>query len=194
MAISYPLSLPTTIGIAKIELSAVNAIAVSRSPFTFDTQVHAYSGEMWQADITIPPVHRDLAESWVSFLVSLRGQYGTFLLNDPACVDPRGTATSATVSGSNGDRSISVTMTGTLLAGDYIQIGTGANATLHKVLQDQDGSGTLEIWPALRKNVSSVSVTLSNASGLFRLSSNQVSWSVNEVSTYGITFGAMEAI
>jgi hypothetical protein len=194
MAISYPLSLPTTIGIAQIELSAVNAVAISRSPFTFDSQVHAYSGEMWQADITIPPVHRDLAESWVSFLVSLRGQYGTFLLNDPNCVDPRGTATSATVSGSTGDRSVSVTMSGTLLAGDYIQLGTGSDATLHKVLQDQSGSGTLEIWPALRKDRTAVSATLTSASGVFRLSSNQVSWSVNEVSTYGITFGAMEAI
>lgn len=194
MAISYPLSLPTTIGIAKIELTAVNAIAVSRSPFTFDSQVHAYSGEMWQADISIPPVHRDLAESWVSFLLSLRGQYGTFLLNDPVATSPRGTATAATITGSSGDRSVSVTMTGTLKAGDYIQLGTGTDATLHKVLADQDGDGTLEIWPALRKNRSSVAATLSSASGLFRLSTNQVSWSVNEVSTYGITFGAMEAI
>lgn len=194
MAISYPLSLPTTIGIAKIELTAVNAIAVSRSPFTFDSQVHAYSGEMWQADISIPPVHRDLAEAWVSFLLSLRGQYGTFLLNDPVAKLPRGTATAATITGSAGDRSVSVTMTGTLLAGDYIQLGTGTDATLHKVLADQSGDGTLEIWPALRKNRSSVAATLSSASGLFRLSTNQVSWSVNEVSTYGITFGAMEAI
>lgn len=194
MAISYPLSLPTTIGIAQIELTAVNAIAVSRSPFTFDSQVHAYSGEMWQADITIPPVHRDLAESWVSFLLSLRGQYGTFLLNDPNCTAPRGTATAATITGSTGDRSVSVTMTGTLLAGDYIQLGTGSDATLHKVLQDQSGTGTLEIWPALRKDRTAVAADLTSASGVFRLSTNQVSWSVNEVSTYGITFGAMEAI
>ena len=85
-------------------------------------------------------------------------------------------------------------MTGTLLAGDYIQLGTGANARLHKVLQDQDGNGTLEIWPALRADQSAVSADLTSAAGLFRLSSNEQSWSVNEASIYGITFGAMEAL
>lgn len=209
MAISYPLSLPTTIGIAQIELTAVNAIAVSRSPFTFDSQVHAYSGQMWQADVSIPPVRRDLAESWIAFLLSLRGQYGTFLLGDPNGVTPRGLAsdlagtpvvngggqTGGTLNVSGASRN----KTGWLLAGDYIQLGSGASSTLHKVLQnvDTDGSGncSLELWPHIRTApVSGSTVIVSNAKGLFRLASNQTSWSINEVSTYGITFGAIEAI
>lgn len=194
MAISYPLSLPTHTGIASIELRAINAVAYSQSPFTFAGQAHAYSGQMWQADISLPAMKRADAEQWIAFLVSLRGQYGTFTLNDPSATSPRGTATAATISGSTGDSSVSVTMTGTLLAGDYIQLGTGANARLHKVLQDQSGTGTLEIWPALRANQSSVSADLTSASGVFRLASNQQSWSVNEASVYGITFGAMEAL
>ena len=47
-------------------------------------------------------------------------------------------------------------MTGTLKAGDYIQIGAASDATLHKVLVDQDGDGTLEVWPKLRKDRTSV--------------------------------------
>jgi hypothetical protein len=35
---------------------------------------------------------------------------------------------------------------------------------------------------------------LSNTVGVFRLSSNETSWSSNEIAKYGITFGAMEAI
>jgi len=194
MAISYPLSLPTHTGIASIELRAINAVAYSQSPFTYAGQAHAYSGQMWQADISLPAMKRADAEQWIAFLVSLRGQYGTFTLNDPSAISPRGTATAATISGSTGDSSVSVTMTGTLLAGDYIQLGTGANARLHKVLQDQSGTGTLEIWPALRANQSSVSADLTSASGVFRLASSQQSWSVNEASVYGITFGAMEAL
>lgn len=194
MAISYPLSLPTHTGIASIELRAINAVAYSQSPFTYAGQAHAYSGQMWQADISLPAMKRADAEQWIAFLVSLRGQYGTFTLNDPSATSPRGTATAATISGSTGDSSVSVTMSGTLLAGDYIQLGTGANARLHKVLQDQSGTGTLEIWPALRANQSSVSADLTSASGVFRLASNQQSWSVNEASIYGITFGAMEAL
>ena len=194
MAICYPLSLPTHTGIASIELRAINAVAYSQSPFTYAGQAHAYSGQMWQADISLPAMKRADAEQWIAFLVSLRGQYGTFTLNDPSATSPRGTATAATISGSTGDSSVSVTMSGTLLAGDYIQLGTGANARLHKVLQDQSGTGTLEIWPALRANQSSVSADLTSASGVFRLASNQQSWSVNEASIYGITFGAMEAL
>lgn len=193
MAINYPISTPTDIGIAQIELSATNAVAVSKSPFTFATQVHAYSGEMWSASVTIPTVRKDLAEPWVAFLMSLRGQYGTFLLGDPNHPAPRGTATSASISGSLGDRTVTVTMTGTLLAGDYIQLGSGSSAKLHKVLVDQSGNGNLEIWPALRANYSGA-VTLTNPKGVFRLANNQTNWSIGANSAYAIQFEAMENI
>ena len=108
-------------------------------------------------------------------------------------------ATAATISGAAGDRTISATVTSgqTLLAGDYIQLGTGSDSTLHKVIQDFTGSGSaanLEIWPSLRKTRSAVSADLTSASGLFRLGSNETSWSADEVSTYGITFGAVEVV
>jgi len=194
MAISYPLSLPTNIGMASIELRAKNTVAVSSSPFTYKQTVYAYDGQMWEADVTLPPMNRDDAESWIAFLMSLKGRYGTFLLNDPSATSVRGTATSATISGAAGDSSVTVTMTGTLKAGDYIQLGTASDATLHKVLADQSGDGTLEIWPKLRKARSSVSADLTSASGLFRLASNETAWSVNDASFYGISFGATEVV
>jgi len=194
MAISYPVSTPTSIGIANIELSASNAVAVSRSPFTFSQQVHTYPGQMWSATVSIPPVRKDLAEPWVAFLLSLRGQTGTFLLGDPNNTSPRGTATSATITGTANSASLTVTMTGTLLAGDYIQLGSGSDATLHKVLVDQNGNGTLEVWPAIRKDRTAVSAVLTNAKGVFRLSSNNQSWSINDNSAYGIQFECMEVI
>jgi len=194
MAISYPLSLPTHTGVAEIELRAKNAVAYSQSPFTFAGQAHAYSGQTWLADVSLPPMQRADAEQWVAWLVSLRGQFGTFLLGDPLNTSPRGTASSATITGSTGDSSVSVTMTGTLLAGDYIQLGSAGTATLHKVLQDQSGSGTLEVWPAIRSDQSGASADLSSAQGRFRLSTNEQSWSINNASIYGISFSAMEAI
>lgn len=194
MAISYPLSLPTNIGIASIELRARNAVAVSSSPFTYKQTVHAYDGQMWEADVTLPPMNRDDAEAWIAFLMSLKGRYGSFLLYDPSARSVRGTATAATISGSAGDDTVTVSMTGTLKAGDYIQLGSASDATLHKVLVDKSGSGNLEIWPKLRKDRSSVSATLTDASGVFRLSTNETAWSVNDASFYGISFGAMEVV
>ena len=194
MALSYPLALPTSIGIANITLSANNAVAISQSPFTLQQQVIQHPGQRWTASVSIPPVRRDLAEPWASFLLALNGPVGTFLLGDPNAKAPRGNATSATITGTIRSSSPTITMTGTLLAGDYIQIGTGASATLHKVLLDKTDSGTLEIWPSLRSTVTDATVTLTNTVGLFRLSGNQQSFSINEASVYGISFDCLEAI
>ena len=194
MAINYPLALPTVTGVRSIELQATNAVAVSRSPFTFASQVHAYSGQMWSASLALPPMKLTEARQWTAWLTSLRGQYGTFLLGDTSCSQISGTATAAIVTGSAGDNTVTVTTVGTILAGDMIQIGTGADATLHKVLVDQSGSGALEIWPALRKARTAAALTLTNAQGVFRLASNDVAWSVDEASIYGISFSAVEKI
>ena len=194
MAIAYPLALPTSIGIANITLSANNAVAISQSPFTFQQQIIQHPGQRWTASVSIPPVRRDLAEPWNAFLLALNGPVGTFLLGDPNAKNPRGTATSATITGTGGSSSPTITMTGTLLAGDYIQIGSGATATLYKVLQDRSGTGTIEIWPALRSSVTAATVTLTNTVGRFRLSGNQQSFSINEASIYGISFDCVEAL
>ena len=194
MSISYPLTIPSYTGFRSVDLRMVNAVAVSRSPFTLSTQAHKYAGQMWQADIALPAMDYINAAKWFAWLGSLNGQYGTFLLGTPRRCTARGTAATATITGSAGSSSVTVTMTGTLLAGDYFQLGSGSTARLYMVLQDQNGSGTLEIWPALRSAASAASATLSTPRGLFRLSSNEVARTADEIGRYGITFGAMEAI
>ena len=194
MPLSYPLATPTTIGIESIELRAVNAVAVSQSPFTFKQQVISHGGQKWEASVNIPSVHRDKAAQWKAMLVGLKGQTGTFLLGDPDYATPQGTVSSCVASGSAGDDAVSVVMTGTLKAGDYIQLGTGASAKLHQVLLDQDGDGSLEIWPSLRTNYSNQSVVFNSPKGVFRLATNMTSWSINNASIYGISFEAVEAV
>jgi len=195
MAISYPLDTPTTVGFESIQLRAFNAVATSQSPFTYKQQVIAHTGQKWEASISIPSVLRDLAEPWVAFLTALKGQRGTFLLGDPLGATPRGTVSgTVTLTGNAGDESVDVVMTGSLLAGDYIQLGGGSSAKLHKVLVDQTGSGTLEIWPALRTNYTSANVTYTNAKGVFRLNQNVSSWQITNANSYGISFEAVEAI
>ena len=194
MAISYPLNTPTTIGIESIELRAVNAVAVSQSPFTYKQQVISHQGQIWSASVSMPTVRRDLAADWKAMLVALKGSVGTFLLGDPDYATPRGTVSGTpTLSGTAGDSTVSVTMTGTLLAGDYIQLGTGSAARLHQVLVDQSGSGNLEIWPDLRSTYSGETIIYSNPKGIFRLAQSVTSWSIDNASFYGISFEAIEA-
>ncbi len=194
MAISYPLSTPTSIGIEKVELRTVNAVLTSQSPFTYKQQVIAHAGQRWEASVTIPPVRRDKAAEWKAMLVALKGQTGTFLLGDPDYASPRGTVSSCTVSGSEGDETVTVAMSGSLLAGDYIQLGSGASSRLHQVLVDQTGGGDLEIWPGLRGDYSTSTAVFTNPKGVFRLKSNVSSWSIDNASFYGISFEAVENI
>lgn len=194
MAISYPLSTPTTIGIESIELRAVNAVTTSQSPFTFKQQVVAHQGQKWEASVTIPSVRRDKAAAWKAMLTALKGQVGTFLLGDPDYDSPQGTVSSCVLSGSAGDETATVVMTGSLLAGDYIQLGSGSSSKLHQVLVDQTGDGSLEIWPDLRSDYTSEVAVTDSPKGVFRLNQNLSSWSINNASSYGISFEAVEVV
>jgi len=207
MAITYPLSLPVaTKAIQSIEIRAVNAVAYARSPFTFAGQAFAYAGQMWTADVTLKPMKRADAEQWNAWLFSLRGQLGTFLMGDPMGATARGVATgtplvngASQTGGSLVIDGATISTTGWLKAGDYIQLGSGSSSRLHKVLADanSDGSGnvTLDIWPHIRvAPADNAAVTVSDAKGLFRLSSNDQGFSINESAIYGMTFGAMEAV
>jgi len=194
MAITFPISTPTSIGIESIDIRAVNAVATSQSPFTYKQQVIAHQGQRWEASVNIPSVRRDLAAPWKSFLTKLKGPVGTFLLGDPDYATPRGTVSSCTLSGSVGDESVTVVMTGSLLEGDYIQLGSGSSARLHQVLVDQTGDGTLEVWPKLRADYTDTTVVYNNAKGVFRLAQNVSSWSINNASSYGISFECVEVI
>jgi len=209
MAITYPLTFPTVTGVASINLRAVNAVAISESPFTFKQQVIAHQGQRWEAEISLPPMQRANAETWVSFLVSLAGARGTFTMGDPNCATARGTASvtpgTPVVNGS-GQTGSSLTVdglptseTGYLKAGDYIQLGGGSSATLHKVMQDVDsnasGQAAIELWPYIRTApADDATVVVSNAVGVFRLAGNQTDWSINNAAFYGITFAAVEAV
>ena len=208
MAITYPLDLPTVKGIRAIRLTAKNSVGVSTSPFSYTQQVYKHQGQRWQAEVQLPSMTRAEAEEWFSFLVKLNGQYGTFLLGDPHSA-PRGSA--ATTPGTpvvNGASQTGGTLaidglpasaTGYLKAGDYIQVGSGAAAKLHKVLNNVDsnasGEATLDIWPDLRSSpADDETVVISDAVGTFRLAANEIGVDINEIEHFGIVFAAVEAL
>jgi hypothetical protein len=190
----------------RVRLVANDVVGVSQSPFTAVQQVYRYSGQFWEADITLPPMKRADAEYWISFLLKLNGPFGTFLMGDPNGATARGAATGTPLvngAGQTGNELVTdgwtTSTTGILKAGDYIQLGTGATSRLYKVLDDvnSDGSGnaTLTLWPDLRSApADNAAITVSNTKTTFRLNSAQTSWDINEATIYGLTFGAREAL
>jgi hypothetical protein len=203
MTISYPLSIPSTPGIKQFTLNANNATSLSRSPFTFSTQVQEHTGQIWTFEATLPPMERADAESWLCFLAKLLGSRGTFLIGDPLGKTPRGQATGTPLvkGASQTGQSIitdgwTPTVTGILKAGDYMQIGN----RLYKVLTDTNSNGsgeaTFDIYPRIRESPSdNAGITVTNTVGLFRLTDNEVNlYEGDEGKTYQIQFAGIEAI
>lgn len=205
MAINYPVTFPD-VGIRAMNIRARTVVGISSSPFTGQQQVYKHQGEWWEAEVTLPPMKRATAEQVTAFLIKMKGRYGTFLLGDPANTSPRGVGTGTPLvygADQTGSSLITdgwtVSTTGILKAGDWIQLGSGSTTTLHKVLDDanSDASGiaTLEIFPSLRSSpADNAQITKSSPKGIWRLSSNEMSWNIDEASVYGITFACVEAL
>lgn len=206
MAITYPITLPTAPAFRSLHFAPRAVVAVSASEFTATEQVQAHQGEHWTVDCVLPPMQRGEAEAWIAALLSLNGRQGTFLLGDQYGATPRGSVPGTPQVDGAGQTGRSLDtkgwtagQTGILLAGDYLQIGSGSTQRLYRVVQDadSDGSGlaTLEIWPRLRESPSdSAGITTSACKGLFRLAANQMEWSIDEAAFYGLGFGAVEAL
>lgn len=205
MAIIYPLAFPSQC-IKAVTIRAKNIVAMSASPFTGQQQVYKHQGQWWEMEITLPPMKQAEAELMASFLIKLNGPYGTFLLGDPANTSPRGIGSgSPLVKGGSqtGDELLTdgwtPSITGILKAGDWIQLGSASSTRLHKVLDDVNsdagGNATLQIWPNLRSSPADNDViTVNNAKGRWRLSSNDVDYNIEAGKIYGMTFACMEAL
>lgn len=206
MAISYPVTFPASIGVSSINIRAKTVVGVSSSPFTGQQQVYKHQGQWWEAEVSLPPMKRDEAEQVVAFLIKMNGQYGTFLMGDFLSTAPRGVGTGTPlVNGASqtGDELVTdgwtVSTTGILKAGDWIQLGSASTATLHKVLDDvtSDGSGnaTLNIFPNLRSSPGDNAViTINSPKGRWRLASNETDYAIDNASIYGMTFACIEAL
>jgi len=205
MSETYPLAFPTVTGVASIQLTARGAVAVSESPISFSQQAVRHSGQAWGAHVMLPPMSRADAEVWVSFLLRLRGRFGTFTMGDPTGATSRGIASwwagtplvkgASQTGGAVIIDGVPASQTAYLMMGDYTQIGTSYHKVLEDANSDATGTVTLNIWPDLRGSpADNAAVTVKNAVGLFRLDDNTQAWDISTAMNYGISFSAGEAI
>jgi len=204
---SYPLTMPTSpSNFRTSEWRIVRTVAVSTSPFNYSSQSADYGGSMWTTTVELPPMKRDEAYAWQVFFVQLHGRAGTFLLGDPDSKTIRGGLNSViNVNGvhSVGAYSISVenatASTVIFKAGDYIQFGSGATQKLHMITADctSNGSGqaTVEIEPPLKTALANdSSIAYANTKAVMRMDNNELSWTADQISVYGISFSCSEVI
>lgn len=205
MAITYPLTFPTSFGFSTFSIAPDNAVAVAESEFTYEAQVQEHQGQAWEVSGALELLNRDQAEEYNAFITALNGRKGTFLLGPAGSGTTRGIATGTPVvmgAAQTGAELITdgwtISQTGILKAGDFIQLGTGATSTLHRILvdADSDGSGeaTLDIWPniitALADNAT---IVVSNPVGLFRMKNNILPVEIRPPNQHTIRFSARTA-
>lgn len=202
MAIAFPIDLPDTDSFREARMTARTIVGVTRSPFTGAQQVQKHQGQWWEFECALVPMNRDTAEDWISFLLSLNGQEGTFLLGDPLGAVPRGIATGTPLikGASQTGRTLvtdgwTASTANILKAGDYFQLGSGSETRLHKVLtnaaSNSAGEATLDIFPEIKSAYDdNTAISTSNAKGAFRLTSNEMGFDLQQASKYGISFAS----
>ncbi|KDB53947.1 hypothetical protein X805_05010 [Sphaerotilus natans subsp. natans DSM 6575] len=120
------------------------------------------------------------AGRWKALIDQLRGQVNHLEAYDPAHLVPNGTARGA---GSSGAAAASATavyvsgLTGTLLRGDRLQIGTGLGSHYLHVTADVTLPGTVSFEPPLRTAIASgQTVQLDRPSAMFKLVGQPPLW------------------
>lgn len=201
------LTLPASAKFANVAMTLSRVVSNSSSPFTKNEQFFDWQGEQWIVQMDLPPTNdRAFASEWIAFGLGLKGTYGRFLFGDPSAKNPRGVATGTPLvkgAGQTGSTLLTdgwtANTTNIMRAGDYIQIGTGIMSRLHMLLQDVNsdsgGNATLSIAPALRYSpADNAGITVTNAQGVFRMDTNDYTWSVSPAGIYQLSFGAIEVI
>ena len=202
---SYPLTFPTVSGVQTQTFSLVRNVAVSTSPFTGQDQVFQHEGEFWATQIKFPPMLKDKAATIIAFLLQLRGRRGTFKLGDQDRKTIQGVATGTIRVNGASQTGNQVALDGfanstnnVFKAGDYIQIGSFLYMVTEDVNSNSSGEANVKIEPSLRQGIETIAddatVTYSNTTTLFRLDSNETGWDTDQVSKYGISLSATEAL
>lgn len=201
MTISYPLTFPTS-GVKSIQITQVNGTASYVNPFTGEAQYQTYTKQFWMASLSLVTLNRAGAAEWQAFLAKLQGRKGTFLMGDPDASTPRGTpAGTPLVKGASQTGNSLITdgwtpsAANVLLAGDYIQIDSHLYMVLSDVTADGSGDATLDIWPRLRDDaIDNAAIVTTGAKGLWRLDTNDVTWSTDVYGYYTLSFTCREDI
>jgi len=180
------------------------------SPLDKSIQTLELSGMRWFASYELRLMNRASVETWLAFLVNLKGRAGRFYGVDPAGLIPRGAAEGSPKvysGGQTGQRLITYGWnpartdfeTGLLLPGDYIAFDVPSGGReLHKIVQEPilDGYGFawLHIVPPIRESpAADTEIITTNPSCVMALMDDEQStWDEDVNNFYTLSFSAVE--
>lgn len=202
-------SVPTSPGFQQVDFNIMDAVALSTSPFTGQTQAQQWPGaDSWVGTLTLPPLTQSQADDWIAFLMECRGMANAFQIGDPFKKMPRGPVIGSApmVDMTTGISGANLAMTQTLytrnwatnkfrilVPGDYLQCGYRLHRVINPVNTDVNGKAAISVWPSIREvPTDGEPVNLNKPVGLFRLGANKRTWSVGESRTTRISIQILE--
>ena len=180
------ITLPAGLRIQSCTIGQTRHDILELSEATGHQAARTFGPARWRMAITSPQAMRQAdAVVWESLLLRLRGGINHLAIGDPVRKVPRGTMRGTlTLSGTHTAGLTTLTITGgagqantTLLAGDWLQIGSGLTGQLVKVVTDAtaNGSGVISavVEPPLRiQYATSTAVTWNTPIAHFRATSS----------------------
>jgi hypothetical protein len=201
--ISFPLTMPASVP-DDVEFAGESNAGFAESPFTLTRQVYAWPADRWLATLTWTIRGRADADDVESFLLSLRGMEGSFLLGDASRPNVRGSwlGQAPLVKGA-GQAGLTLLVdnltptTTTVLKGDFFQLSSGATARLHRVMANgtanASGEITLDVFPRLRESpADNAPLTLVSPKGLFMRADNRTRWTLRDGNDLGLSVECVE--
>ena len=196
------LAMPTIPGPRQVDWSMANVVGQVTNPFTGRQQTQNWQAGWWEAVVTLPPMKRSTAESWVAFMAQCQGMGAVFYFGDGQAMTPQGTAAGMGVTTGSYQGGYQLSTSGwtpsqfaLLSPGDWLQIGYRLYKCCDQPQSDSLGNASFAIWPQIREIPPSGSaIVTTNAQGLFRMKNNVQKYSTSYMRTYGLSFEIREAI
>ena len=84
-------TMPSTPNFIRSNFVLRRAVGSVASPYTGKVRTQEYDGVFWEATVSLPPMRRDVAKNWQSFLLELNGPVNHFKFADPDALVNQGT-------------------------------------------------------------------------------------------------------
>lgn len=198
MSVAFPVFMP--IGgdgrtlIESYNLSLVNKVGVSESPFSFAQQIQDYGADRWEGTITTRPLYGEDARNMRGFLNSIQGRRGTFQFAIPQSLSNHYelNGTFSTQNHIHIRPKTGITPDHSLTRGTYFSLGSAGSRRLFMMSEDYSGNITDEHNISPRANYISYStgedLITTNPIGTFRLMDNNTGFSVDITEGHRISF------
>ena len=85
------ITMPSTPNFIRSNFVLRRAVGSVASPYTGKVRTQEYDGVFWEATVSLPPMRRNVAKNWQSFLLELNGPVNHFKFADPDALVNQGT-------------------------------------------------------------------------------------------------------